>query len=257
VNSVCLGFSTTLGVSDDLFRIARELTVQGCALFSNSQRSLVLYRFGAPVAPILAAVYRAVRHSQVGASAVMAVRVQEGEQRRPSDKSVQFGLELAGEAAPGEVVLSVRLAALLEATEASCRRFLHPAMTTTASGTQRAVVRFSTRGGAGRPATHSPIAGRLSPERTQLLADRLSARLGAFMSPTVTETMSARLGQGESTEQLLAWLWDHVPLHLHHFVRRIIDEEFRTIHVRSAPGAMEKRLEQTRSTARSGARLRR
>ncbi len=237
-NSLCLTAWSAVDAGDALFSFARALAAQGCTLHSQSAQGVTLYRFDTLITPLLVAAYTAVRRAPISASAIMAVKVTEDGVRKPSDKTVEFGAVLAAEARPGQLVMSLRLASLLQATEPDCSAYMRPDRVPMAGGGERAVVQFHpVREPVDRPATLSPFTGVLPPDRAKLLAERISLRLRA-VAPTITASDVIRVvDSGAGALQVAGILGAKVSGDLRTSVQRIVEDEFRSINLRGRPRA--------------------
>lgn len=234
-NSVLL---VAVGGTAGLDAFAADLVAHGCAIHAQSPARVALFRFETFVAPLLAAAHAAIERETLAASATMAVKVRVAGRAAPSPKSVDIGGTLASEAARGELLLSLQLASLLQATEPECAGLLHTARVRMADGRERAVVRYSAATAAGPTsrAGMGQVVGRLSSEHVARLVERIVQRLRPIAPAVDPRLVRRAVAAGDSALKIAQALQTHVPREGHAALRLIVDDEVRWIRLRAGGG---------------------
>jgi hypothetical protein len=239
-NSVLFVASASAHGAARLDTFASDLVAHGCAIHAQSAERVALFRFETFVTPLLVAASAAIDRTGLAVSATMAVKVLVEGRQRPSPKSVDIGTTLAHEASPGQLVLSLHLASLLQATETECAGLLHTATVRMANGRERAVVTFNaatasgpaSRGGMGQ------VMGRLSKELFERLVYRIYQRIHAAAPGVNEQVVRQAVKAGDSAVAIAQALLCHVPRESHAAVRLIVDDEVRWIRVRREPSGV-------------------
>jgi hypothetical protein len=236
-NSVLFVASAQAGAAGQLDAFATELVARGCTIHSQSAESVAIYRFETFVTPLLSVAHAAMEGKALAVSATMAVKVVVDGRPMPSPKSVDIGVTLAREARPGMLVLSLRLASLLSATEPECSGLLHTAGVRMADGRKRAVVRFDDAKDAGPVSSGGmgQVVGRLPRE----IADRLVQRIYQRVSVTVPDISERAVRHAvtarDSAVAIAKDLTRQAPRESHATIRLIVDDEVRWIRLRREP----------------------
>lgn len=159
---------------DALDAFAADLADLGNTVCRAPAHGLAAYQFDVPAPFYLSTLDSAVRSMPFGAAAANAVRVCIDGQLRPSEASIDYAMQLAREARPGQFVVSTTLASLLEITEPALFRNLLPQKLPTLASQPRRVYAFRPQGDAADPA---PAGMGLSPAMTDFFVTRIAARL--------------------------------------------------------------------------------
>ena len=241
-NSVLIVASSAAPAVADLDTFAAHLVSHGCTIHSQTETAAALFRFETFAVPLLQAAQAAARRLQLAVSATMAVKVVVEGKPRPSPKSLDIGTALAREASPGNLVLSLRLASLLQATEPECAGLLRTTSVPSANGQRRAVVLFDASSAA-RPRAEvgvSQIAGTLPAELVERLIYRIHQRaLNAAPGMSERDVRDAVL-TSNSAASIANKLLRRVPTESQAALRLIVDDEVRWIRVRrEASGAAD------------------
>jgi hypothetical protein len=237
-NSVLFVAVAPAGEAVALDSLTTRLVARGCTIHKQSADSVALYRFETFVTPLLSAANEAIDGTGLSVSATMAVKVVVDGGATPSPKSVDIGITLAREARPGTLVLSLRLASLLGATEPECSGLLHTASVRMADGRARAVVTFDDEidPGPSSGAGMGQVVGRLPRD----LADRLVLRIHQRVSLSVPDLSERAVRQAVRTNDsalaIAAVLARHAPPETHAAIRLIVDDEVRWIRLRRESG---------------------
>jgi hypothetical protein len=238
-NSVLIVASAPAGSAAELDAFAAHLVALGCTIHSQTGETVALYRFEAFVAPLLAAAHAAVRGTKLAVSATMAVKVRVDGREQPSPKSLDIGLTLAREASAGNLVLSLRLASLLQATEPDCARLLRTTSVPMTNGLPRSVVLYDS-GRASRPRTEGGVgelAGALPPELIDRLVYRIYQRAFAAAPGVSEEAVRDAVLSASSAVSIARQLARHAAPETHGALRLIVDDEVRWIRLRrESPG---------------------
>lgn len=237
-NSVLIVASAPAGAAAELDTFAASLVALGFTIHAQTERMVSLYRFEVFVAPLLAAAHAALRGTRLAASATMAVKVRVDGREQPSPKSLDIGTTLAREASPGNLVLSLRLASLLQATEPECSRRLRTTSVPMANGLPRGVVLYD--GAAPRRPQTLGSAGQFVGTLPVALIERLVYRIyqRAFAAaPGITEqAVRDAVLSASSAVSIAQRLARHLPSETHAALRLIVDDEVRSIRLRGESG---------------------
>jgi len=239
-NSVLFVATAPARAADQLDSFATYLVTHGCAIHSQIDETVALFRFETFVTPILIAAHAAIQRTRLAVSATMAVKVRIDGRYMPSPKSLDIGATLAREASPGRLVLSLHLASLLQATEPECAGLLRTSSVPMADGRERAVVTFDASSVGKAAASDGGIGqviGTLSPELVERLVYRIYQRIHA-LAPSLSERAVRRaVKAGSSAVAISADLTQRAPADAHASIRLIVDDEVRWIRVRREPSS--------------------
>jgi hypothetical protein len=237
-NSVLIVASAPAGAAAELDTFAAHLVTLGFTIHAQTGRMVSLYRFEVFVAPLLAAAHAALRGTPLAASATMAVKVRSDGREQPSPKSLDIGTTLAREASAGNLVLSLRLASLLQATEPECARLLRTTSVPMANGHPRGVVLYD--GAASeRPQTHGGIGqlvGALPPALIERLVYRIYQRAFAAAPGVSEDVVRDAVLAASSAVSIAQRLARHAAPESHAALRLIVDDEVRSIRLRGEAG---------------------
>jgi hypothetical protein len=201
---------------------AADLADLGNRVRRNPVHGLVAYQFDVPAPFYLSTLDSAIRTMPFGAAAANAVRVSIEGQLRPSDASIDYAMQLAREARPGQFVLSTTLASMLEITEPSLYRSLIPQRLPTLSSQPRRVFAFGPPGDA---TSTTPQGMNLSPAMTDFFVTRIAARLTRLWPRINYRKLRAAVGANGTLESFSVAVIELAPPDVLQTVMAIVCDE--------------------------------
>lgn len=232
VMSVALAIAHKDGDPGLLRDAAKRLAGAGGAMGWRSERAIGVHRLDGRVGDLLFAAARLLREpamSVLSAGGVIAVKVLSCGVALPSEQSVRMADELAADAPAGRVILSLRMASLLQLAEPALAALLRPLNVMTAAGAPRAVMWLDPHAPADEIASadahRSAALAALDPHRRAQLIDRLSARLLPDLGPIAPMLLANLCDRSRDIDTLVQGLRPYLSMHGTTRATQVIGEE--------------------------------